>query len=58
MTDRILCVDDDSNTLEGYKRRLRKEFELDTAVGPEEGFRMVTEQGPSPSWCPISKCRG
>ncbi len=46
MADRILCVDDDPNILEGYKRRLRKEFELDTAVGPEEGFRMVTEQGP------------
>lgn len=46
MADKILCVDDDSNILEGYKRQLRKEFELATAVGPEEGFRMVTEQGP------------
>jgi len=46
MADRILCVDDDSNILEGYKRQLRKEFELDTAVGPEQGLRMVTEQGP------------
>ncbi len=46
MANRILCVDDDSNILEGYKRRLRKEFELDTAVGPEEGLRMVVEQGP------------
>jgi response regulator RpfG family c-di-GMP phosphodiesterase len=46
MADRILCVDDDPNILEGYKRQLRKEFELDTAVGPEQGLRMVTEQGP------------
>ena len=46
MADRILCVDDDANILEGYKRGLRKEFELDTAVGPEQGLRMVTEQGP------------
>jgi response regulator RpfG family c-di-GMP phosphodiesterase len=46
MADRILCVDDDPNILEGYKRQLRKEFELITAVGPEEGLRMVTEQGP------------
>ena len=46
MADRILCVDDDPNILEGYKRGLRKEFELATAVGPEEGLRMVTEQGP------------
>ncbi|MEP6934211.1 MAG: HD domain-containing phosphohydrolase, partial [Nitrospirota bacterium] len=36
----------DPNILEGYKRQLRKEFELVTAVGPEEGLRMVTEQGP------------
>ena len=46
MADRILCVDDDPNILEGYKRQLRKEFELVTAVGPEQGLRMVTEQGP------------
>lgn len=46
MADRVLCVDDDPNILEGYKRQLRKEFELATAVGPEQGLRMVTEQGP------------
>ena len=46
MASRILCVDDDPNILEGYKRQLRKEFEVDTAVGPEQGLRMVTEQGP------------
>ncbi len=46
MADKILCVDDDPNILEGYKRQLRKEFELATAVGPEQGLRMVTEQGP------------
>jgi response regulator RpfG family c-di-GMP phosphodiesterase len=46
MTDRILCVDDDANILDGYKRRLRSEFDLDTAIGPEEGIRMVMERGP------------
>ena len=46
MVEKILCVDDDPNILEGYKRQLRKEFELQTAVGPEQGLRMVTEQGP------------
>jgi response regulator RpfG family c-di-GMP phosphodiesterase len=46
MANRILCVDDDPNILEGYKRGLRKEFELATAVGPEQGLRMVMEQGP------------
>ncbi len=46
MASRILCVDDDSNILDGYKRQLRKEFEVDTAIGPEQGLRKVTEQGP------------
>lgn len=46
MADKILCVDDDPNILEGYKRQLRKEFELHTAVGPTLGLKMVTEQGP------------
>lgn len=46
MADRILCVDDDSNILDGYKRQLRKEFTLETAVGAEQGLRMVREQGP------------
>ncbi len=46
MTDAILCVDDDANILEGYRRQLRKEFTLDTAVGPEEGLRAIAERGP------------
>ncbi|MBS0152228.1 MAG: response regulator [Nitrospira sp.] len=46
MPDKILCVDDDLLILEGYKRQLRKEFELTTAVGPEQGMQMVMEQGP------------
>ncbi|WHZ15305.1 MAG: Two-component transcriptional response regulator, RocR family / Domain of unknown function [Nitrospira sp.] len=46
MADRILCVDDDVNILEGFKRQLRKEFTFETAVGPEQGLRMVAEQGP------------
>src|ERR1043166_4052564 len=46
MADRILCVDDDPNILEGYKRQLRKEFELVTAVGPEQGLQMGIQQGP------------
>ena len=39
-------MNDDPTILEGYKRQLRKEFELATAVGPEQALRMVTEQGP------------
>jgi len=46
MPDKILCVDDDPHILEGYKRQLRKGFELTTALGPEQGLQMVTDQGP------------
>ncbi|MCP9438670.1 MAG: response regulator [Nitrospira sp.] len=46
MTDAILCVDDDANILDGYKRHLRKDFKLETAIGPEQGLRMVAEAGP------------
>lgn len=46
MADAILCVDDDANILEGYRRQLRKEFTLDTAVGPDEGLRTIAERGP------------
>ena len=46
MADAILCVDDDANILNGYKRNLRKEFELEIAVGPEHGLQMVVSGGP------------
>lgn len=46
MSEVILLVDDDANVLEGYKRQLRKDFTLETAVGPEEGLKMVAEHGP------------
>lgn len=46
MSEMVLLVDDDANVLEGYKRHLRKDFALDTAVGPEEGLRMISEGGP------------
>jgi response regulator RpfG family c-di-GMP phosphodiesterase len=46
MNERILCVDDDVNILEGYRRQLRKEFSLEIAVGPTEGLQVLTTQGP------------
>ena len=46
MSEGILCVDDDANILDGYKRHLRKEFKLETAVGPEHGLQIIAEQGP------------
>ncbi|MEP7153220.1 MAG: HD domain-containing phosphohydrolase [Nitrospira sp.] len=46
MSDSILFVDDETNVLEGFKRQLRKEFTVDTAIGPEEGLKAIAERGP------------
>ena len=46
MADTILCVDDDPNILEAYRRQLRKEFRVETAIGPEEGCRKIESSGP------------
>lgn len=46
MTERILCVDDDLNVLRGYQRQLRKDFEIDTAVGGAEGLEAIAKRGP------------
>jgi len=41
MSEKILFVDDDVNILQAYKRQLRKQFDLHTARGPEEGLALV-----------------
>lgn len=41
MNRRILFVDDDSNILNGYKRALRKDFEIYTAEGGEEAITLL-----------------
>lgn len=41
MNKKILFVDDDINILQAYKRQLRKQFDLYTAQGPEEGLELV-----------------
>lgn len=33
MADKILFVDDEPAVLDGYRRMLHREFEVDTAVG-------------------------
>ena len=43
MAARILFVDDDPLILKGVTRQLGDEFDFDTACGPEEALRMVTE---------------
>ena len=46
MRENILFVDDDSNLLEGYKRQLRKRFQMVTALGGREGLEIVDTKGP------------
>jgi len=46
MAEKILFVDDDANILAGYQRQLRKAFEVDTALGGEQGLQAVTQKGP------------
>lgn len=43
---RILCVDDEPNLLQALERQLRKQFEIQTAVGPENALRMLDAEGP------------
>ena len=46
MTDRILFVDDEPSVLDGYKRILYREFDVDTALGGEQGLALIRDQGP------------
>lgn len=46
MRNRILFVDDDPNMLAGLQRNLRKQFNIDTALGGEQALSMIEEHGP------------
>lgn len=46
MTERVLFVDDDSNILAGYRRQLRKRFDLHTAASGAEGLETLKAKGP------------
>jgi CheY-like chemotaxis protein len=46
MTEKVLCVDDDTNILASYQRQFRKQFQIETAAGSEEGLKAVTANGP------------
>jgi DNA-binding NtrC family response regulator len=46
MADKILFVDDDPDTLDGYKRILSPEFKIDLADGAANGFAAVEGNGP------------
>lgn len=46
MTEKILLVDDESNVLEAYRRNLRKQFKIITALSGAEGLEAIKTQGP------------
>lgn len=46
MSYKILCVDDDSNILQGYKRALRRDFDIFIAEGGLEALSIIEKEGP------------
>jgi response regulator RpfG family c-di-GMP phosphodiesterase len=44
--NKILCVDDDENTLAAYQRQLRKQFQIETAPGGVPGLQMISSGEP------------
>jgi DNA-binding NtrC family response regulator len=46
MAEKILLVDDDRNILDGYRRSLSREFQLETALGGQEALNLATNSGP------------
>jgi response regulator RpfG family c-di-GMP phosphodiesterase len=46
MPAKLLFVDDDPNILAGFQRQLRKTFEIETALGGEQGLKAIAEKGP------------
>jgi CheY-like chemotaxis protein len=46
MNRKVLFVDDDPNILQGYKRTLRGQFEIDTAESGAEGLTRLVGEGP------------
>jgi CheY-like chemotaxis protein len=46
VSDKILFVDDEPDVLNGYKRILHREFQVDTAVGGEKALAAIQEHGP------------
>jgi response regulator RpfG family c-di-GMP phosphodiesterase len=48
MSKRILFVDDDVSILKSFNRSLPKDFSIVTASSPQEGLRVLQDQGPFP----------
>ena len=46
MKPRVLFVDDDAAVLEAYRRGLRRDFDVETAIGPRHGRALLDNRGP------------
>ncbi len=46
MKSKVLLVDDDAMVLAGLKRKLRNQFQIETALSAEEGLRKIAQDGP------------
>ncbi len=46
MDERILCVDDELNLLLSLQRQLRKQFHIDSALGPEKALAALEREVP------------
>lgn len=46
MTEKILFVDDEPQVLNAFRRRLRKRFSIDTALGGEQALATLDTDGP------------
>ena len=46
MTRKVLLVDDEENVLLALARNFRKDFEMETALGPMAALSMINERGP------------
>ena len=46
MANKILFVDDEQAVLDGYKRMLHREFEVQTALGGDQGVATLRDHGP------------
>jgi response regulator RpfG family c-di-GMP phosphodiesterase len=46
MSNKILFVDDEVPILDGFKRILHREFQVETAVGGEQGLASIRNNGP------------
>lgn len=44
MNRKILCVDDDPNILQGYRRILRRDFDIEIAEGGEEAMAAISRE--------------